>query len=474
MPGPQDSSHPLHPVLETLKSRFVREKVVEQPWREIPDELSAEDYPELPFMAEKRKPSPQKEPEIELAEVRLRGLLQEGRLRTMDAGQIRQVFLEMLQEGVLECFIQAIDQVHAAMESRTPEDRRWALESVRALLSLDDLNLIPYGTLPLLLDCVGNVLAQEERAELRDAALESMATMLGIEVAQGELDGIHAQIAWLGRKTGSRGAECIARILASRQLVLPSLALFFKEGHGVLEGRVLPFFRSIGEPGARTLMGLLDEERNRQHRNRILELLKLLGPMSVPALKEGLVAGSWHLVRNALNLAGDLEDPQTFEYVVPCLDHSDTRVVHPAIRALWKTGGARAESYLLAMLPRAEAGTQAEILQGLSHVGTAAAIAPIGALAESGPEEVRIRALDTLALLRLPETVPLLDRQLRRQGRIFKTSEPMAVRLAAARALASIGTLEARRVLEEVVAAEPRGPGREALRKVREGLDSLA
>jgi HEAT repeat protein len=42
----------------------------------------------------------------------------------------------------------------------------------------------------------------------------------------------------------------------------------------------------------------------------------------------------------------------------------------------------------------------------------------------------------------------------------------MAVRLAAAQALASIGSLEARRLLDEAISEEPKGRDREALQKI--------
>ena len=308
--------------------------------------------------------------------------------------------------------------------------------------------------------------------ELRDSALDSTAMLLGIEAIQGDLESVHVHLDWMERTAKGRGAEYAARIKASRHLALPPLALLFKEGHAVLESRVLPFFRFTGESGARVLMMLLEEEQNRQHRSRILELLKLLGPLSVPALKEGLVAGSWQLVRNALNLVGDLEEAQAFEYVVPCLDHGDSRVVHAAIRALWKTGGVRAESYLLELLPRASHEIQPEILKALSQIGTAAAIPAIGALTKDAGEGLRVNALDTLGQLKHPEAIPILEAQLRREGWIFKTAAPMSVRLAAARALLSIGTQEARRILDQVVKAEPKGPGQEALQKAATNLDA--
>jgi HEAT repeat protein len=445
MSNPQDPSNPILTVLNTLKSRMAPEKEIRHKWKDDPGELTAEHYPALSLPVGKHKAGPRAASEEESPEARLQSLVRGGQLRKLEGSQIGPVFQEMLNGGFLECFVLAIDQMHAALESSAPDDRRWGLDSVRALLAMKDLDLVPYGTLPLLLDCLGHVLVKEERVELLDSALASTATLLGIEAAKGEMESVHAHLAWLERAVRGRGADYLTRIMTSRELITPSLERLFQDGHAIMESRILPFFRFVGEAGARTLMVLLDEEQNRQHRHRILELLKLLGPLSIPALQEGLVAGSWRQVRNALNLVGELEETQAFEYVVPCLDHADARVVHPAIRALWKTGGSRAERYLLDLLPRSNAETQTEILQGLGRIGTSAAISAIGKLVAGANEDLRIKAMDALGKLKHPEAIPILEIPLKRKGWIFKTSELLPVRLAAARALMSIGTQEALR-----------------------------
>ncbi len=427
--------------------------------------LAGENYPELKLRQTEAEAVPASEA-IASQEERLGELVASGRIRSLSPAEIEPVFRELLAAGFLDLFIRTVEQIRAGLDSSLPDDRRWALEAVKALIDQEDLSLVPYGTLPLLLDCVGRLLVKEERVELRDAAIEITAQLLGIEGAQGELESVHAHLAWLERTARARGAEYTARILSSRALIQRSLTAYFREGQKILKDRLLPFLQLAGEPGARSLVQLLDEEQNRQHRNRILELLKLLGPLSLPALKEGLVAGSWHLVRNALNLVGDIEEAQAFEYIVPCLDHADARVVRAAIRALWKTGRTRAERYLLELLPKADAEVRGEILQGLLQAGTAQSVPAIGSLAVSGPEELRVQALETLGQLKFVEALPILEGQIQRKGRIFKKAEPMPIRLAAARALMAIGTQEARRILDQVVKDEPKGADQEAFRRI--------
>ncbi len=467
MPASQDPKSSWLSSLTGQKGKNGAGKEKSRGWEEHTSELSAEDYPELNVKRPRTEAqAPATAAEASSQEELLAELVGSGRLRGFGSAEMAPFFRELLAAGFLDLFIRSVEQVRAGLESAAPDDRRWALEAVKALIDQEDLSLVPYGTLPLLLDCVGRLLVKEERVELRDAAIEVTAQLLGIEGAQGELESVHAHLAWLERTARARGVEYSARILASRALVQRSLTAYFREGQKILKDRLLPFLQFVGEPGARSLVQLLDEEQNRQHRNRILELLKLLGPLSLPALKEGLVAGSWHLVRNALNLVGEIEEAQAFEYIVPCLDHADTRVVRAAIRALWKTGRTRAERYLLELLPRADAEVQGEILQGLLQAGTAKSVPAIGALAAAGPEDLRVQALETLGQLKFAESLPVLEGQIQRKGRIFKKAEPMPVRLAAARALMSIGTQEARRILDQVVKDEPKGTDQEAFRRI--------
>jgi HEAT repeat protein len=472
MPSPQDPSNPLRSVFSTIKNRVAPEKKPKRNWEEHTGELLGDAYPELNMRNGKAAETPQAQAEAGATEEQLRDLIEDGGLRALSPNQLSPVFVSLLNAGSLELFIQAIDRVRNGLESTAPDDRRWALESVKALITLPDLSLIPYGTLPLLLDCVGRLLVKEERVELRDAALEATAHLLGIEAVQGDLDSVHAHLAWLERTARARGPEYSLRVLSSHLIVQPVLELFFEEGHSALEDRVLPFFRFLGEPGTRTLMQMLEQEHSRPHRKRILELLKLLGSLSIPALKEGLVAGSWHLVRNALNLVGDLEEAQAFEYIVPCLEHPDQRVVRAAVRALWKTGAARAGKYLLEMLPKSEGEPRLEILLGLGRIGSVEAIPAIGAMIASAPEEHKIAAIEALGLIKHAAAIPILETCLKRKGRIFKTAEALSVRLAAAKALLTMGTQDARRILDQVIAEEPKGQDLEALKKTAGALNA--
>ncbi len=391
----------------------------------------------------------------------------EGRLQTLDPEACQGLLNGFLERGHLATFTQGIEQVVAALGAPESATRRWALEVVQRMAGQEDQDLMPQGTLALLLGAVGRCLLTEPEGETRNLAVDNAALILGTLGASGDLEGARTYLARVIHDAGPQGPDLRRQILSSKLLPLSPLRLFFREGRGVLETRVLPFFRFAGADGGRGLVRQLEEEENRQRRGRILEILKALAPQSLEPVKESLQAEAWYLVRNALNLLGELGDPESFEAISRFLEHPDLRVRRAAIRAFWKTGGLRAESYLVDLLPRSASEIQEEILVGLGQIKGKGSVLPIARLAVESTE-LRVRAIEALALLGQRQAVPTLAPFLERKGRILKTAEPAEVRLAAAKALKAIGSPEALRVLAEAVQAAPRNGDQEALRQVLE------
>jgi HEAT repeat protein len=363
-------------------------------------------------------------------------------------------------------FTQGAQGLMVALESDQIDTRRWSLETIQALAADEDQALIPLGTLPLFLGGVGCCLIKESDDSLRDLAVECTALLVGSVATSGDLEGARSHLARILHDVGDSGPELRTRLLSSMSLSLAPLRLFFREGRSVLESRVLPLFRMAGPDGARGLIRHLEEEENRHRRSRILELLKALAPLSFEPVKESLKAEAWYVVRNALNLLGELGDPDSFEAASRFLEHPDLRIQRAAVRAFWKTGGLRTESYLLDLLPRCDPETQSEILVGLTQIGASSATGPIAELAPQVEETLRIKCIETLGQLGHPDAIPALGKFLEQKGRIFKTREAASVREAAAKALMAIGTPEAAACLAQAVLEAPRNGDQETLRKI--------
>ncbi len=231
---------------------------------------------------------------------------------------------------------------------------------------------------------------------------------------------------------------------------------------------VIPYFEFLGEPAARYLVKVLGEEPERKRRGRLLEVIRVMGPIAIPALQEGLRSPTWYFVRNTLNLLADMGDAGLLEEVAACLRHADGRVRRSAVLAMWKLGGPAAGASLLACLPATDPETQLEILFGLGQIQVPEAVTSVLELARNSgvSERLRIKAVETLGQIASPAAVPGLLLLLRRKGRIFTSAEPTDLRLAAARALLAIGTPQAELGLQRIVADESRNQDRDALQRI--------
>jgi len=423
--------------------------------------LSADHYPALKVLKQtEAAPPPLAPAPVQVpSAVRLERMLRNGSFRSLDREGMARVLREMLEGDGRRSLPVALGQLRTALVSRAPADQRWAMTGVGALVALRDR---AQGLLPQLRDALGQALCRAEQPLAMEEGLDLLAQLLGHEAAEGHLGGVRDYLVRLERGAGEHGTRCAQRLRASRAIIRPVLELGLGDDPTMLEVRVLPFFRFLGEPAAWTLTGFLAEEENRRRRARIVELLKGLGALSVPALKAGL-KGPWHLVRNALNLLGDLGEPEAFEYVVPCLEHRDRRVLRAAVRALLLTGRGKAERYLLEALPAANPERQLELLPALGQLRSAKAVPLLGPLVAAGPEPNRIEAIRTLGRIGHASGVPILEAVHARKGRIFRSAEPLPVRLASAEVLAGLALPEARSALERVLGKEPKGPGRDAL-----------
>ncbi len=391
----------------------------------------------------------------------------EGRLQELKPEACQGLLNGFLERGHLATFTQGIEQVMAGLDAPERHARRWALETIQRMAGQEDQDLMPHGTLAMLLSAVGRCLLTESEGEIRELAVDDAALILGTLGATGDLEGARTHLARIIHDAGPQGQTLRRQILSSKMLPMSPLRVFFREGRGALESRVLPFFRFAGADGGRGLVRQLEEEENRQRRGRILEILKALAPQSLEPVKESLQAEAWYLVRNALNLLGELGDAEAFEAISRFLEHPDLRIRRAAIRAFWKTGGLRAESYLVDLLPRSVPEIQEEILVGLGQIKGKGSVVPIARLAVESTE-LRVRAIEALALLGQAQAVPTLAPFLERKGRILKTSEPAEVRLATAKALKAIGTPVALKALAEAVQTAPRNGDQEALRQILE------
>ncbi|MDP2874594.1 MAG: HEAT repeat domain-containing protein, partial [Holophaga sp.] len=235
--------------------------------------------------------------------------------------------------------------------------------------------------------------------------------------------------------------------------------------------KIYPYLRMLGAAGAQGLVHRLSEETDRGRRGRLADALKSFGHIAEGPLLESLMAPEWFVVRNALNVLGEIADSERIPDLLPSLGHEDLRVVAAAVRAIGRMGGRQAESALVPMLAHRDTDTLLEVIFALGELKSKNAVPGLIELLQSGgsrpkPAQAKIleKAIETLGLLGSTSAIPFLEELLARRRSFFRDSrQPLNLRVAALKALAAFNTEEAQLSIERAIAAEPKGSERDAL-----------
>jgi hypothetical protein len=419
--------------------------------------------------------------ENQTMEEKLRQVLELEKLWTLSLDQRLRFLRQLLDEGRTDHLLQVLDLLLATLRQDNPSRREMAAQTLTGVARWLAGPGLPAGAEERLAQGLGWHFLQEPLLHIHRATTESLGLLLTHQVHQGghqrALGLLHVLAERCAHQDPPVDWRKAALVRLGERLAEPALLRQVAELlHGAspeaLNEDLVPFFAALGRPAAQTLMDLLGEEPDRKRRGRLLEVLRALGAAALPAIQEGLASESWYLVRNALNLLGEVGEPSAMNQAARCLLHADDRVKLAAARALYKVGGPAAVPTLLAALSRTDPETQLEIMFGLGQLRAAQAVPNLGAFAQDrrNPGRLRVRAVETIGQIGEPGSVPVLVDLARRKGRIFTSAEPLEVRLAACRALVALGTLEAKVALGHLVAEEPKHKDRGALQRV---LDEL-
>ncbi len=225
----------------------------------------------------------------------------------------------------------------------------------------------------------------------------------------------------------------------------------------------------LGQPAARHLVYCLGQEEDRPKRYQLLDALRSIGSKAELPLRENLAAPEWYLVRNVVSLLGELGEASAFDDVAQALSHKDARVQRMAAKALGQLDAGRAVPLLLKTLPKADPNTLLELVTQLGDLKDPRAVSPLVELLQdgnfSGPEAEKLRqaVLESLGAIGSPEVVPVLSKLFKKKGFLGRL-EPLPLRMAAARALGSIGTREAREAIAMALGIESKDEVKALLR----------
>ena len=408
---------------------------------------------------------------------KIRRVVEERRLWDLSLEQRLSFLRELLKQGRMEPFLRVLEIVLDSLTHEEAHPREAAAQTLAGITYWTCEPGFPMEAEGPILDGLKGHFGWEPVPYIHRSTEEGLAALLQCYLDRGEVTQLLGLVQELGdllafledpQEWRGQSLERLVGRLSTQESIAKSAEALHRAEPKVVFSVFVPYFEFLGEAGAAGLVRILGEEPNQKRRGRLLEIIRALGPLALAALHEGLKSPTWYLLRNTLNLLADIGDAGMLGDVAQCLQHQDGRVRRAAVRTLWKLGGPACAAHLLPIFPGTDPETQVEILFGLGQVQSGLAVFVLVDFAKSQnvSERLRIKTLETLGQIGHPSSIPPLAEFIRRKGRIFTTTEPTELRLAAARALMALALPQATETLRELVKAEPQSKDRVALNRI--------
>jgi len=325
-------------------------------------------------------------------------------------------------------------------------------------------------------------------ADQADAALKS--AVAGYMQASGEARAAAAAAvqsamdeARKARRAGPMAdtVSALARLGGSRPEALELARSLMDEGlASVLVSRVIDappnergdrvkLLGQLGEEGARGIARALHDTDDRGARRALLDAMVQVGPGSPVVIEEMVEDGRWFVVRNAVNVLGEMEGDVALHHLTGTIVHDDPRVRRETVVSLQKIEEEGAAVLILGRLEDDDPSVRAVAARAVGALELAKGVRALLSLLErENDEDVIVAACRALGSLGDPSAVSTLEK---RATASFFSKPPTAVRVAAYQALAAIGTPHAVSLLDDARSdkdAAVRSVATEAIR-LREG-----
>jgi HEAT repeat protein len=412
-------------------------------------------------------------------EAKLLKILEHGFLFELSLEQRLALLRELLDLRRFDEFIRIQEVLLEALRSEWPDLRMKAAKTLGGMARWAHQPGLPPEADGPLTKALREHFALEPDHSIHHWTVEALDTLLAARVLRGDLLGALSDLQELGTLSAFKGQQHpwqvhgITRLhaaLARRELLDAAVDHFLLLDRLQLSLEAPPYLAATGDSLLQHLLARLEGEPDRTTRGRLVEVIRTVGPTALPSLLNALGSSAWYLVRNALTLLAELGNTSCLPAITPLLNHPEPRVRRTAVRALWKLGGSAVETPLLGRMKETDAEAMQELLFAFGQLRSERCVGPVAELAQDKRvlERLRIQALETLANIASPKAMPALLECMRRKG-FFSPGEPSAIRMAAAKALAAMGTTEARAALRKAADAEPKGEERDLLHRLLKG-----
>ncbi|OGP87430.1 MAG: hypothetical protein A2156_13425 [Deltaproteobacteria bacterium RBG_16_48_10] len=200
------------------------------------------------------------------------------------------------------------------------------------------------------------------------------------------------------------------------------------------------------------LVQLLGRLKNSKTRRMVCDALAGIGKNAIDLFTPFVDDRRWYLVRNIVYILGRIGKEQAFPYLQKAFNHEEVRVRREAVQALGLIGGAKAVGILVKALTDNDIRIRSMAAINLGKIGKTAGLIPLLEVVQSkefqkgDPTEIKA-FFDAIGMIGSNEALPVL-RQLLERKSWFGRGKADHLRTGAARALAMIGTSEAKTLIE--------------------------
>jgi HEAT repeat protein len=200
------------------------------------------------------------------------------------------------------------------------------------------------------------------------------------------------------------------------------------------------------------LIKILAERKKSKTRRVVCDALSEIGKNAIDLFTPFIDDPRWYVVRNITYILGRIGKEESLPYILKAFNHEEIRVKREAIQALGLIGGPKAIGLLVKALIDEDARIRTMAALNLGKVGKKAALVPLLEVVQTkefqkrDPEEMR-GFFNAIGMVGSNESIFVLQQLLERKS-WFGRGKMDEIRIGSARALAMIGTPEAKAILE--------------------------
>lgn len=287
----------------------------------------------------------------------------------------------------------------------------------------------------------------------REAAADEVRAAAAAHREARELDAPADAVERLAREDDPRSVD-LARELAGSAVAARLVARLGMAREDDRRAELFEVAEALGDAVAPVIADALSAAEDRSARRNYLEALVHLGEPGFREAEAMVADARWFVVRNGVAILAEIGGGRAVEHLTSTLGHEHPRVRRETLVGLAHLGGEDAGMLAAGKLEDPEPEVRAAAAMAVGALRVERAQRTLQALLErEEDEDVLVEVLRALGRLGDPGAVPAIEKKA--VGSFF--SRPAtAVRAAAYRALAAIGTPHARRLIE--AAADDRDP----------------